>query len=588
MRYVSGGLRSVGFLAFLALAMLAVQPALAQDVMRPTEVGGVSVDKSGADVQLAWDAVTTDAAGNPETIAHYNIYRGTAPDFVPDKIGGSNRIGSPPSPSFVDPGATGDPDDFYYLVSAVDTAGNESNTKSPLGMTPPVLSGSWTATTIELDWTDAEPSGDIVSYRVYYGKSSGEYEFVEDVGLANGHSLAGLQLEVNWFSAVTGVDTSGNETLLSNEHVDAVNGTVVLRAHDAEELCWGAADCTPTDPEKVQRSDGWQLMVPVDFPEGDWTSVSLEFTMDSRLCIPPHQGTTTKCGSGNPCVSPPCNGGYNPCGDPWDRTAQVFMVLDDCIAQGGSCITQNNLELLRAVTPFGSDARPPDGTGFVPPRVLTMDVTPFAPLFVDNKYVGVEIGHYVQKGHWVTVDFVFSERPDLASDKPPADGIEVIGFGGFAGVERQVTVPATATDVKMRLFTTGHGGGLFCDGGSRNAQPCTGPANCPGGVCNPCDEFCHRANSILVDSAIMWSETPWRTDCNLGNCSNWNACGFPSCTYPRAGWCPGYIACHHNAPCDNDLDFTSLVTPGATHDIDYNVRPVNGSWTVSLVMYWYE
>jgi len=394
---------------------------------------------------------------------------------------------------------------------------------------------------------------------------------------------------VNWYIAVAAVDVNGNETALSNEHIDAVDGTVHLRAHDGDELCWGAADCTPTDPLKVQRADGWQLMVPVHFPEGDWVSATVSFTIESRLCEPPAQGTVSKCGPGNPCVSPPCNGGYNPCGDPWDRTANLFLVLDDCIAVGGSCITHQNLELIRAVTPFGTDAEPPDGSGVVPPRVLTMDITPYVPLLTGDRYVGVEIGHFVQKGWWVTVDFDFTERPDMASPKPPADGIEVIGFGGFTGVERQVTIPATATDVKARLFTTGHGGATYCDGGTNNGMPCTSSANCPSGVCNPCDEFCHRENQILVDGSPRWRETPWRSDCSPGpSCSTWNACGYPSCTYSRAGWCPGYIACHHDAPCDNDLEFTPYLPPGGTYDIDYNVRPVNGSWTVSLVVYWYE
>ena len=58
--------------------------------------------------------------------------------------------------------------------------------------------------------------------------------------------------------------------------------------------------------------------------------------------------------------------------------------------------------------------------------------------------------------------------------------------------------------------------------------------------------------------------------------------------FSRAGWCPGYIACHHDAPCDNDLDLTPHLLPGGTYDIDYNVFPLNGSWSVSLVAYWYE
>ena len=57
---------------------------------------------------------------------------------------------------------------------------------------------------------------------------------------------------------------------------------------------------------------------------------------------------------------------------------------------------------------------------------------------------------------------------------------------------------------------------------------------------------------------------------------------------PWGGWCPGYIACHHDAPCDQDLLMTAHLRPGSTHDVDYNVTPLNGSWSVSLVAYWYE
>jgi hypothetical protein len=86
-----------------------------------------------------------------------------------------------------------------------------------------------------------------------------------------------------------------------------------------------------------------------------------------------------------------------------------------------------------------------------------------------------------------------------------------------------------------------------------------------------------------------WTAVPWRSDCSPGPpCSTWNACGFPSCTFSRAGWCPGYVACHHNAPCDNDLDFTPLLPAGGTYTIGYDVTPQNGSWPASLVMFWYE
>jgi hypothetical protein len=582
--------RFVGLLTVLIVA--ASLPVLAQDVTRPSRVEELRGSRDGTDVLLSWDAVTLDAAGNAETVAEYNIYRGTAPDFVPDKAGGSNRIGTALSLTFTDSGAAANPTDYYYLVTAVDTAANESNAKAPL-VTSPVLSGFWTNTSIEVSWTDALPAVDVVAYRVYYGTAPGEYEFVDDVGTSTSHSLTGLQTFINWYVAVTVVDTNGNETPFSNEHIDAVRGIVRHRVHDEEELCWGASGCTPTDPDKVQRVDGWQLMVPTRFPEGDWVSVLMSFTMDSRLCDPPAQGTVSRCGDGNPCPEPPCNGGWNPCGDPWDRLAKVFLVLDDCIEGGGSCVTQNNLELMRAVTPYGTDAPPPDGNGRVGPRRLTIDVTPFAPLLTGTGYIGVEIGHYTQMGHWVTVDFTFSEREDQASPKPPADGIEVIGYGNAPLPTKSVTVPATATELKMRVFTTGHGGSLYCDGGTNDANPCTingSSAECPGGgICHPCDEFCHRTNQILVGGTPIWEVVPWRSDCNASpGCINWNSCETSTCYLSRAGWCPGYVACHGNDPCDQDIDVTADLPPGANYDVGYDVTPRNGSWPVSLVLYWYE
>ncbi|MBD3866914.1 MAG: hypothetical protein IFK94_02225 [Acidobacteria bacterium] len=559
------------------------------DVTAPARIGDLGVDKAGADVSLAWSVVVLDAAGNDETVASYNIYRGTTPGFVADKAGGTNRVGNSVAASFVDVGALSAGDDFYYRVTAVDTAGNEGGSMVPLVMTPPVLSGSWTETTIDVDWTDAQPMGNVASYRVYYGQAPGQYDFVEDVGLANAHTLMGLDLWVNWYIAVTAVDNNGNESAFSNEHADAVAGRVRVTAHDDSELCWGADKCTPPAGQE-QRANGWQLNVPADFPAGDWTRVTLKFTMASKLCDPPAGGNTTRCGSGNPCVNPPCNGGYNTCGDPWDRGAHVWLVLDeDCITNGTNCKTNTALELMNAVTSFGTDAPTPDGRGITPPRELTLDITPYAPILNGTLYVGAEIGHYVQTGHWVTVEFEFSKRADEASPKPPADGIQVLFYGNQSPPTATLSVPAEAQQVFTRLFTTGHGGNQACDGGSADGQSCD--TGCPGGSCQNCDEFCHRTNSILADGSPIWSAIPWRGDCSPGgitDCQNWNSCGWPSCTYSRAGWCPGYVACHHDAPCDQDLDMTLDLAPGATYDVDYNVTPLNGSWSVSLVAYWYN
>jgi len=65
-------------------------------------------------LHLLWDANTED------DLFHYAVYRGATADFVP---GPGNRLGTPITPSFDDPGA-----DLasYYKVSAIDRHANES------------------------------------------------------------------------------------------------------------------------------------------------------------------------------------------------------------------------------------------------------------------------------------------------------------------------------------------------------------------------------------------------------------------------------------------------------------------------------
>src|SRR6185295_7637933 len=99
----------------------------------------------------------------------YRVYRGTTPNFTPDRAGGTNRIGTPAGNSFTDAGAAGTGASYYYLVSAMDVAGNEGPTKPSVVTSVPVLSGGYTNTTIELNWTAAQPAISIAKYRVYCG-----------------------------------------------------------------------------------------------------------------------------------------------------------------------------------------------------------------------------------------------------------------------------------------------------------------------------------------------------------------------------------------------------------------------------------
>ena len=90
------------------------------DTVAPANVGNTATAaKSGGNVALAWTAVTLNASGGTcETVNGYRVYRGTTPNFTPGAA-----LSSPPGTTFTDTTAGAD---AYYLISAVDAAGNES------------------------------------------------------------------------------------------------------------------------------------------------------------------------------------------------------------------------------------------------------------------------------------------------------------------------------------------------------------------------------------------------------------------------------------------------------------------------------
>ena len=520
------------------------------DVIRPSEVSGVRVTRGGADVLLGWDALATDALGLPERPDAYRAYRGNAPSFTPDMTGGSNRTATvtAPAATLTDPGAATDGTNHFYLLSAVDPQGAEGNTK-PAKVSAPVLSGNWTVRDdVELAWTGALPRSQVWRYRVYYGTSSRHYDHVEEAGVNLRWAVYSLQPGTMYYFAVTALDRGGNETPFSNEIAKALNGTVTIRAMTQGHSVNGGPN----------PNNGWEPQAPVTFPPGNWTKVTMTLTLNSYLTAGCNCAGTGGCG-----------------GDEWDRLIEVVLVTDEsCL--GGRCAglwDKSEIELMHAVTPFGTSAR----TG---PRLYTMDVTPFAPLLVGTRWIGVDIVTWSANGYFSDVDFTFTDDPAQASPKPPAAGIvplffrDGIGAGNQAAIPpTSVTIPADARQVKARIFTTGHGGANS-----------TGYPECSG---NPADEFCMKSNQLLVDGAPAWQTVVWRDCSNL--CGSWNGCGYPSCTYPRAGWCPGEIACPTNAPCDQDVDITAAMTPG-THDVSYlvvNPTP-GGSWVYSAVLYWYR
>lgn len=103
----------------LVNAYAAVPPASSippADIIPPAQVSGVAVTPASYNMlSISWTANTdTD-------LSYYNVYRSTSTGFSQST---TNKIASPTSPSFVDTGLASSTA-YYYLVTAVDTSGNE-------------------------------------------------------------------------------------------------------------------------------------------------------------------------------------------------------------------------------------------------------------------------------------------------------------------------------------------------------------------------------------------------------------------------------------------------------------------------------
>jgi cytochrome c oxidase assembly protein Cox11 len=73
------------------------------------------------------------------------------------------------------------------------------------------------AASITLAWDPNPPEDEVAGYVVYYGKTSGRYTYVVDVGNLTTCTLAGLTLGATYYVALTAYDASDNESDLSAE-----------------------------------------------------------------------------------------------------------------------------------------------------------------------------------------------------------------------------------------------------------------------------------------------------------------------------------------------------------------------------------
>ena len=259
----------------LAIVALILPFAGRADVLSPDEVTGVRVTRAGNDVHVTWDPAVVDAAGVPETVSEFRVYRGTTGSFRADKIGGTNRVGTSPTADFIDGGAAAAGlGHYFYRVSAVDAAGLEGRTRPSL-LPPPVLSATWSADQIDTSWTPVLPRAQLLRYRLYWGTASRRYDNATDVPASfTAWILNTLSPNVLYYMAVTSVDRDGNESAFSNEVTEALYGRFTVRAMDQGHSVVGGPN----------PSNGWEPQSPVDFPPlKAWTKVLVTVTLNSYL-----------------------------------------------------------------------------------------------------------------------------------------------------------------------------------------------------------------------------------------------------------------------------------------------------------------
>ncbi|KPL17688.1 MAG: hypothetical protein AMJ92_11395 [candidate division Zixibacteria bacterium SM23_81] len=102
------------------------------DEIPPQYIDQLAAEESGGAVLLSWPAVTLDSLGLAENLSHYNIYRNEIPLFWPDV---TDFIHGVQTTSYLDENSDiGSVDRHsFYLVTAVDLMGNESDISNRVG-----------------------------------------------------------------------------------------------------------------------------------------------------------------------------------------------------------------------------------------------------------------------------------------------------------------------------------------------------------------------------------------------------------------------------------------------------------------------
>ncbi len=185
---------------------------------QPKQPTGLSATAASAtQVHLAW------TANQEPTLAGYNIYRGTTSGFTPSAA--SQVATGVTGQTHTDTGLNSGTQ-YYYRITAVDTAGNESvasgqaSAVTQLAAPVNLAATPFSASQINLAWTpSSEPS--FASYRVYRETASGFTPSLANQ-VASGLTSAafndtGLAADTTYYYVVTAMDGFGRESAPSNE-----------------------------------------------------------------------------------------------------------------------------------------------------------------------------------------------------------------------------------------------------------------------------------------------------------------------------------------------------------------------------------
>ncbi len=117
------------------------------------------------------------------------------------------------------------------------------------------LPGSSQGRDIRLAW-DGNAESDLAGYKIYYGWNSGQYGTVVDVGSRTSYAITGLDDTKDYYIATTAYNTTGTESVFSNEVASAATGVIIPPTSPSDTNPPATSPSTPADtPSPAPSSD---------------------------------------------------------------------------------------------------------------------------------------------------------------------------------------------------------------------------------------------------------------------------------------------------------------------------------------------